>query len=421
MPSGSKSGILFSFTAKQLSQIGVDLGFDDIVADYMCENLFFGVVGDCDDYRRFKKAYNEGLDYIGIPLDRAIGDPLAVEVLRHCPGDVTPACEVTSKYGGIAGNRFGVYDPVFGGYAYYVPLLYAQSNDFNSVMYIQNGGLECSSVEIWFKAQDDCLRARICEVFTLAPGETYQFDANDCVGPDFQGSAWLRSSQPLGVVVDIFGKDVLMTYKGMPSELNYTFDPSQATFTIGQPGGLRARSSTASTRAGTPASRCRTSPASPRPRSRSTSWTGAATSSRPWWTGSAPAAARPSSCPSSPAYPATGSAASASRARSGGRPATRSCSPPNIGGIATLIKYTDAARTDAAEAIAYNLLSEELAFDWQIGAAAAAPTAASASSPSRPWSRTWTAPASPASSPSPTWCRSPASPTSRSSSTTRTV
>jgi subtilisin-like proprotein convertase family protein len=44
--------------------------------------------------------------------------------------------------------------------------------------------------------------------------------------------------------------------------------------------------------------------------------------------------------------------------------------PPNIVGIATLIKYTDAARSDTAEAIAYNLLPEHKAFDWQIGFAA---------------------------------------------------
>src|SRR3990172_11894722 len=120
IPSGSKSGILFSFTAKQLSDIGVDLGFDDIVADVLCETLFFNVVGDCDDYRGFKKAYNEGLVFAGIPLDRAIGSVLAVEVLRHCPGDQTPGAEVSSKYGGIAGIDLGAYDPVFGGYAYYV-------------------------------------------------------------------------------------------------------------------------------------------------------------------------------------------------------------------------------------------------------------------------------------------------------------
>ncbi|MFI0608099.1 MAG: DUF11 domain-containing protein, partial [Anaerolineae bacterium] len=94
IPTGSKGGMLFKFTAKQLSDVGIDLGFDDVVADLMCETLFFGVVGDADDYRRFKKAYNEGLDFAGINQRIAAGPGiLAVEVLRHCPGDVTPGVE----------------------------------------------------------------------------------------------------------------------------------------------------------------------------------------------------------------------------------------------------------------------------------------------------------------------------------------
>ena len=62
IPTGSKSGMLFKFSTKQLSDFGLDavFGFDDIFADLMCETLFFGVVGDADDWRRFKKAYNEG-------------------------------------------------------------------------------------------------------------------------------------------------------------------------------------------------------------------------------------------------------------------------------------------------------------------------------------------------------------------------
>ena len=80
------------------------------------------------------------------------------------------------------------------------------------------------------KAQDDCLRAQICEVSTLAPGETYQFDPSTCVAGPGRGWAARGSgrSQPMGIAVDIWGRDMLMTYVGEPAELNYTFDPNQA-------------------------------------------------------------------------------------------------------------------------------------------------------------------------------------------------
>ena len=40
---------------------------------------------------------------------------------------------------------------------------------------------------------------------------------------------------------------------------------------------------------------------------------------------------------------------------------------PNIVAVATLLKYSDAQRTETREAIAYNLLPEHKIFDWQIG------------------------------------------------------
>ena len=233
IPTGSKGGMLFKFTALQLGELpgnpgptlADDLGFDDVMADLMCETLFFGVVGDSDDYRRFKKAYNEGLVFASIPMNTAAGSGiLAAEVLRHCPGDITPGVEVSSKYNGIAAAHLGYYDPIFGGYGYYVPLIYAEKAGLNTVIYIQNGALECSSVEIWFKGQDDCLRARICDILALAPGETFQFDASDCVGPDWQGSAWIRTSEAMGIAVDIYGRDILMTYIGEPQPYNYVME-----------------------------------------------------------------------------------------------------------------------------------------------------------------------------------------------------
>ncbi|MFQ5459383.1 MAG: hypothetical protein ACE5EL_01175, partial [Anaerolineae bacterium] len=366
VPSGSKSAILFSFTARQLSDIGVDLGFDDIVADVLCETLFFSVVGDCDDYRRFKKAYNEGLEFAGIPLDRAVGSPLAVEVLRNCPGDQTPGAEVSSKYGGIAGSLLGDYDPVFGGYAYYVPLIYAQSAGFDTVMYIQNGGLECSSVEIWFKAQDDCLRARICEIFTLAPGESFQFDANDCVGPDFQGNAWLRSSQPLGIAVDIFGRDVLMTYTGVPTELNFTFNPGDALFTVGNQiaYGPLIYSEYQGWDAGIQVQNM-SSVVAAKVKVYFLDRSGDVITTLVDWI--CPRGSQTYFLPVIADLPGAWVGSVRVESQEWFSPGDPLVAPPNITGIATLIKYTDAARSDTAEAIAYNLLPEQLAYDWQIG------------------------------------------------------
>ena len=367
IPNGSKSGILFKWTAKQLSEIGVDLGFDDVVADYMCETLFFGVVGDADDYRRFKKAYNEGLEFGGVPMDLATGGgALAVDVHRTCPGDVTPGVEVTSKYNGIAGTHLGVYDPVYGGYGYYVPLVYADKAGFTSILYVQNGGLECTSVEVWFQEQDNCLRATICDIATLAPGETYQLDANDCVGPDFQGSAWLRTSQPTGIAVDIVGRDVLMTYIGEPAEINYTFDPADAFFTGGNQVGFAPliyseyqgwdSGIQVQNLSGVTAAKVKvyfmdrsgdiitTLVDWVCPRGSQTFFLPVIADLPGNWTGSARVESQEWLASSGPRV-----------------------EPPNIVAIATLLKYDDAARTNAVEAIAYNLLPEHKIYDWQIG------------------------------------------------------
>ncbi len=220
VPTGAASGVIYSFSADLLSERGLDanLGFDDVIADLMCEELFFGVVGDADDYRRFDLAYRSGGDFRGIPMDQARGEPLAVVVYRACPGDVTPGVEVTSTYEGISDEMQAAPAGVSGAFEYYVPLVYADKAGFNTVMYIQNEGFECTSVELWFQAQDDCLRARICDILTLAPGETHPFHATDCVGPDWQGNVLLRSTEPLGIAVDISGRDVLMTSRGIPAD-----------------------------------------------------------------------------------------------------------------------------------------------------------------------------------------------------------
>ncbi len=48
-------------------------------------------------------------------------------------------------------------------------------------------------------------------------------------------------------------------------------------------------------------------------------------------------------------------------------PGTKPVTPPDIVGVVTLLKYNDAARTNTVEGMAYNMLPEHKAFDWQVG------------------------------------------------------
>jgi subtilisin-like proprotein convertase family protein len=216
LPAGAKSGTLFSLTARQLTWIGVEPGRDDIVADVVCEMLFFGAVGDCAEYSRFKMAYDEGLEYAGIPLDRAYGAPLAVEVVRTCPGDVTPANEVMAGYSGIPEQEAGAFEAAENGYIVTVPDMMADQAGLSSILSIQNTAAECASVEVWLREEGGCMQPKICQMLSLAPGESRTFDPNDCVGPGWRGSAWLRASQPVAVVADTYGRDTLASTRGLP-------------------------------------------------------------------------------------------------------------------------------------------------------------------------------------------------------------
>ncbi|MCB0217174.1 MAG: hypothetical protein KDH92_11090 [Chloroflexi bacterium] len=369
IPTGSKSGMLFKFSARRLSELGVDLGFDDIAADLMCETLFFGVVGDPDDYRRFKQAYSEGLEFAGVPMRLVTGDGvLAVEVLRRCPGDLTPGVLVSSRYNGLAGSHLGTWDPIYGGFGYFAPLLYAGKAGLNSVMYVQNGGLECSSVEIWFKAQDDCLRASICEIFTLAPGESYQFDASDCVGPDWQGAAWLRASQPLGIAVDIAGRDLLMTYVGEPHELSFQFDPSRKPYASdgdqvafgplvyseyqGWDSGVQVQNLSATENA--------------KVKLYFLDRSGDVITTLVDWI--CPRGSQTFFLPAIGTLPGNWVGSIRVESQDWWAAGANPVDPPNVVAVAQLIKYNDVARTEMLEALAYNLLPEHKAFDWQVGA-----------------------------------------------------
>ncbi|MFN8485688.1 MAG: hypothetical protein U0768_21820, partial [Anaerolineae bacterium] len=152
------------------------------------------------------------------------GEPIAVEVVRKMPGNATPSFVMADAYSGLSAMQEGRYDPLFGGFAYYAPVVYSGYNGWNSWLYIQNSGTECTSIELWFKDRDSCLRAQICSVAQVSPGYSAQFNVAGCVSTGFTGSVWIRASQPLGIVVDQIGQDVLMSYTGVAAELCYVFN-----------------------------------------------------------------------------------------------------------------------------------------------------------------------------------------------------
>jgi len=138
---------------------------------------------------------------------------------------VTPGFNANAAYTGISEVMEGVYDPVYGGFAYYVPLIWNQGQGgYNTTIWIQNSGDECTSVEIYFQQQDQCLHPIIGEILFLSPGETRAFNPGTIVNTPWQGSAWIRASQPLGIVVDVKGKDMFGSYRGFPSQLQYVFN-----------------------------------------------------------------------------------------------------------------------------------------------------------------------------------------------------
>jgi hypothetical protein len=211
-PAAATSGILFSASAATWPLPHAD----DIFADALCEILAEDVVGACSAYREFKQAFDARIRWRRRGPDPDFGpfagEPLAVHVLRRCQpegADGTIVSGYTAPDPLLNGRR----EPDFGGFAYHAPALYADWRGMSSYIYLQNLGLECTAVELWFKGQNDCLRAQVCEVPALAPGESQPFDVNACVGPNWRGSAWVRATQPLAIVADNWSDEVLMTYR----------------------------------------------------------------------------------------------------------------------------------------------------------------------------------------------------------------
>jgi hypothetical protein len=167
----------------------------------------------------FDSAYRKGGTWAGLDFGRYQGEPIAAVVNRACPDPVDANLTNHAAYSGISSDMEGALDPVFGGYMYYAPLIFADQAGLKSVIHIQNSGAKCTSLEIWFKAQDNCMRSILGDVLTVAPGETVTFDPNTVVGPGWVGSAWIRGSQPLGIVVDTMGANHFTSYNGVAADV----------------------------------------------------------------------------------------------------------------------------------------------------------------------------------------------------------
>ncbi len=362
VPPGARSAVAYSLNA--VNKVTNSQGNQQLFSDYACNALFFSIVGNHNNWNQFDEAYRLRGVYrdgsVNLDFSKNQGEPLAISVNRKCPDVADPNVSSNAAYTGISSDMEGARDPFSGSYTSYAPLIFAQRGGLNSMIYIQNSGSLCTSLEVWFKAQDNCLRAILGDVLTLAPGETIKFDPNTVVGPDWIGSAWIRSTQPLGIIVDTMGANHFTSYSGVPgdvSELQFTYG-DQVTFAPliynqmqGWDTALQVQNHSATTAAkvkvyfldnggGVLATvvdwicpRGSQSFFLPVIGGLPGNWVGSArVESQAWWT-----------------------------------PGSPEVDPPMVSAVVMLEKWTDPARTTRREAVAYNAQGECLIYDWQIG------------------------------------------------------
>ncbi len=206
------SGSVFAFTARTFEELG--LSGTGVVADAVCARLQADLVGDCEAFARFRRALDGGGAYAGWPMARVLGGRLVADVRRTCvsPGDAALGGGLVAlAYEGVDALDVGRFDTTAGGYTYGLPLVFADKAGFNARLFVQNAGLRTADVELWLQAQGQCTGGTACQRVAIAPGATAVIDATTCVGPDWQGSARLRATQPLAVVGEVYGRGTLDT------------------------------------------------------------------------------------------------------------------------------------------------------------------------------------------------------------------
>jgi len=367
LPSGARSGIVYSFDAE--SEIMSPTGNPTPFADVACGWLFQLLVGSHLDWLEFDRAFtssrlytrpiNDFLGPLTLDFSKYRGEPLAVSVNRKCPDPVDPARSVNAAYAGISTDQEGARDPFFGGYTYYAPLVFGEKGGLSSSMWLHNSGTICTSLELWFRTQDNCLRPILGDVLSVAPGESALFDPASVTGVDWLGSAWIRASQPLGVIVDTMGPNHFTSYRGQAadtsngwsagSQVNYApliyseYQGWDSALTVQNldPVVVAKVKVYFLDRGGDIITTlvdwiC--------PRGSQTYFLPVIAGLPGNWVGSARAESQEWITPGGPLV-----------------------DTPHIQTVVMLEKWSDPARTERREAVAYNGLTEKLSFDWQIG------------------------------------------------------
>ncbi len=367
LPPGSRSAVLYSVDALTLVNDG--RGNRIPFADLVCGTLFDQIVGSHDEWLRFDLAYRSESKYFGrinlITGEQTIldfgtyqGEPLAVSVNRTCPDPVDPARSVSAAYSGISSDMEGAVDRFFGGHTYYAPMIFAEKGGLTSWLWIHNSGTVCTSLEIWFRTQDNCLRPILGDVLSVAPGESVHFDPSTVTGPDWLGSAWIRATQPLGVIVDSMGPNHFTSYRGQAadtsngwsvgSQVNYApliyseyqgWDSALTVQNMSPVVAAKVKVYFLDRSGGIITTLvdwiC--------PRGSQTFFLPVIADLPGNWVGSARAESQEWISPGGPLV-----------------------NPPHIQTVVLLEKWSDPARTERREAVAYNALTEKLNFDWQI-------------------------------------------------------
>lgn len=212
IPVNARSAAIYSATTETLSEIGVDLGFEDVVADFLCETLFFSIIGNAADALRFQRAARDGGEFAGLPMDRVLGAPLAVLIDRRCD-------DGSIRYAGVSSaEALADLSATSTVYEYSSPMLGASpARSGTPHITAMNVGLEVATVQVFTgpnlvgaSPEPDplpleCPPRTACGTFSVLPGESVVVDPVEAGCLDEDGTAWLESDQPLAVIVDGFG------------------------------------------------------------------------------------------------------------------------------------------------------------------------------------------------------------------------